>query len=72
MEFNKSDLRKNDVIKAFESFITQNPDDAEAYYCLACLYSVRGDADKASKAINKAIELDSNYSEKAKISSFFN
>jgi len=60
------------IIKAFESFILQNPEDAEAYYCLACLYSVNGDADKASKTISKAIELDPNYSEKAKISSFLN
>lgn len=60
------------IIKAFESFILQNPEDAEAYYCLACLYSISEDADKASKAISKAIELDPNYSEKAKTSSFFN
>jgi RNA polymerase sigma factor (sigma-70 family) len=64
--------KANDVIKAFESVIAQNPEDAEAYYCLACLYSVNRDANKVSKAISKAIELDPNYSEKAKTSSFFN
>ena len=61
-----------DIIKAFESFILQNPEDAEAYYCLACLYSVSGDADKALKFINSAIELDPDYSEKAKTSNFLN
>ena len=64
--------RHPNIIKAFESFVSQNPEDAEAYYCLACIYSVNGDADKALKFISKAIELDPNYSEKAKTSSFFN
>ena len=65
-------LEGSGVKEAIEyTYIAQNPDDAEAYYCLACLYSVSEDADKAFRFISKAIELDPNYSEKVKTSSFF-
>jgi tetratricopeptide (TPR) repeat protein len=59
------------VIDAFEDFVSQNPEDAEAYYCLACLYSAKGDIGKASKNLDKAVELDSGYQEKAEASTFF-
>ena len=60
-----------DVIDAFEDFVSQNPEDAEAYYCLACLYSAKGEVGSASKALDKAVELDSDYQEKAEASMFF-
>ncbi|MDQ1329300.1 MAG: hypothetical protein QG641_2589, partial [Candidatus Poribacteria bacterium] len=59
------------VIKAFESFIAQNPEDAEAYYCLACLYFIDGEDAKSLEMLNKAIAIDSVYEERAKSSSFF-
>jgi len=61
-----------EVIDAFEDVVSQKPEDAEAYYCLACLYSAKGDDSKASETLDKAGKLDSNYYEKAKTSKFFN
>ena len=61
----------SDVIDAFEDFVVRNPEDAEAYYCLARLYSAKGDDSKASEALGKAVRLDSSYQEKAKASKFF-
>ncbi|MBM3240505.1 sigma-70 family RNA polymerase sigma factor [Candidatus Poribacteria bacterium] len=61
-----------EVIDAFEDFVSQNPEDAEAYYCLACLYSAKNDNNKASEAIDKAAKLEPNYRQKAKVSKFFN
>lgn len=60
-----------EIIDAFEDFVSQNPEDAEAYYCLACLYSSKADDSKASEALEKAARLDSSYHEKAKTSKFF-
>jgi RNA polymerase sigma-70 factor (ECF subfamily) len=57
-----------EVIDAFEDFVSQNPEDAEAYYCLACLYSAKGDESKVSGALDKAARLDPNYRQKAKAS----
>jgi tetratricopeptide (TPR) repeat protein len=54
-----------DVIAAFEDFVARNPLDAEAYYCLACLYSAKGDDSKASEALDKAATLESSYRERA-------
>ncbi|MFQ6042254.1 MAG: tetratricopeptide repeat protein [Candidatus Poribacteria bacterium] len=60
-----------DVIGAFEDFVSRNPKDAEAYYCLACLYSGKGDKSKSSEALDKAVKLEYSYREKAKRSKFF-
>ncbi len=60
-----------EVIDAFEDFVSQNPEDAEAYYCLAYLYSAKADDSKASEALDKAARLDSSYRERAKTSKFF-
>jgi len=59
------------IIDAFEDVIVRNPEDAEACYCLACLYSAKGDDSKASEALDKAVKLESSYQEKAKMSKFF-
>jgi len=61
-----------EVIDAFEDAVSQKPEDAEAHYCLACLYSAKGDDSKASEALDKAGKLDSSYHKKAKTSKFFN
>jgi len=60
-----------EVVDAFEDFVSQNPEDAEAYYCLACLYSAKGNESKASESLDKAVKLDLNYQQKAKASKFF-
>ena len=60
-----------EIIDAFEDFVFQNSEDAEAYYCLACLYSAKGDDVKASETLDQAIKLDSSYRQKAKVSKFF-
>jgi len=60
------------VIKAFEDFVSRNPKDAEAHYCLACLYSAKGDDSRAKEALDKAVKLEPSYQEKAQRSKFFN
>lgn len=60
-----------DIVKAFESFINQNPEDAEACYCLACLYFVSDENAKASEMLNKAISIDPKYEDMAKTGNFF-
>lgn len=55
---------------AFEDFVARNSGDAEAYYCLARLYSARGDSSKALEAFGKAVKLDSDYQERGRIHGF--
>lgn len=60
--------RDSDIIHAFEDFLVRDPEDAESYYGLARLYSAKGNNDRASEALSRAIALDSSYHEKAKTS----
>ena len=55
---------------AFEDFVAQNSEDAEAYYCLARLYSARGDSSKALETFGEAVKLDSDYQERGRMNKF--
>jgi len=59
------------VIDAFENFVSRNPEDAEAHYCLACLYSAKGDDSRSKEALDRTVKLEPSYQEKAKTSKFF-
>ena len=61
----------DDAMKAFGMALEIKPNNAEACYNLASVYSSKGEIDKALARLKKATELDPGFKEKAKVNRYF-
>lgn len=58
--------RHDEALKAVDKAIELKPDYADARYNRACVYSMKGEKEKAFSDLKRAIGLDKSYKEKAK------
>ncbi len=50
------DGKTDGLVEAIESYLKDQPDDAESMYCLAMVHTQRGDIDKAMPWVKRAVE----------------
>lgn len=60
-----------EALKACDKAIELDPDDAEAWYGKACIYSLSKDKESALLNLTKATDLDIKYKEMAKKDDYF-
>lgn len=63
--------RFNEALGIFNEILEKEPDNAEVYYNRACLFSKKGDKDKALEDLSKAIDYDEYFKVRAKIDEDF-